>query len=504
MTARASPRRSAVRLGAGPRSLRFKLCALGLALAILPLGMLAIALGYEQVLTASEVRRLRAAAELARSAGARDLGTLGWRLRVEIARLDAGGRVVERSDTAARALVHSRLGRLGERLVGGGEPESLAAADRALGPWAARQEVVGALGGRGPAVAKRVSPSAETVVIALAEPLPQGGALYLLSGTHRGVRRLMALRPELTELALYELALVLPLLLVVGLRVVRPIARLAHAARSYPEVPLCDEKLLARGDEIAVLARTLSVMAADLEGRRQHAADLGADIAHELKSPLASIAASAELLGAGRALTRERIDLVSGTIERSVDRLRRSVDDLLALLRLEQAVPIERREPVVYLELVDELLGEYRRDPRFAGWRFTLDAADGDANAAAMLPPLPLNRRRWTELLRNLIDNALVQPAVRKEIVVAVRRVPEGLVTAVRDHGPGIPVENHQQVFRRFFSDRPPGCPPGSGLGLSVVQAIARAHGGRVDLRSSPGEGAVFSVTLPVSAGGRG
>jgi signal transduction histidine kinase len=498
MIARASLRRSAVRLGAGPRSLRFKLCALGLALAVLPLGMLAIALGYEQVLTASEVRRLRAAAELARSAGARDLGALGSRLRVEIARLDAAGRVVERSDTAARALVHSRLGRLGERLVGGGEPESLAAADRALGPWSARQEVMGALGGHGAAVAKRVSPSAETVVVALAQPLPEGGALYLLSGTHRGVRRLMALRPELTELALYELALVLPLLLVVGLRVVRPIARLAHAARSYPAVPLCDEKLLARGDEIAVLARTLSVMAADLEGRRQHAADLGADIAHELKSPLASIAASAELLvGAGAAPTRERIELVSGTIERSVDRLRRSIDDLLALLRLEQAVPIERREPVVYLELVDELLGEYRRDPRFADWRFTLDAA-------ALLAPVPLNRRRWTELLRNLIDNALVQPAVRKEIVVVVRRVPEGLVTAVRDHGPGIPIENHQQVFRRFFSDRPPGCPPGSGLGLSVVQAIARAHGGRVGLRSSPGQGAVFSVTLPAPAGGGG
>jgi two-component system, OmpR family, sensor histidine kinase ChvG len=501
MTARASPRRFAARLSAAPRSLRFKLCALGLGLAVLPLGMLAIALGYEQVLTAREVRRLRAAAELARSAGPRDLGALGSRLRVEIARLDAGGRVVERSDTAARALVHSRLGRLGERLVGGGEPESLAAADRALGPWAARQEVMGALGGHGAAVAKRVSPSAETVVIALAQPLPEGGALYLLSGTHRGVRRLMALRPELTELALYELALVLPLLLVVGLRVVRPIARLADAARSYPAVPLGDEKLLARGDEIAVLARTLSVMAADLEGRRQHAADLGADIAHELKSPLASIAASAELLGAGAALTRERIDLVSGTIERSVDRLRRSIDDLLALLRLEQAVPIERREPVAYLELVDELLGEYRRDPRFADWRFTLDAG---TDAAAPLLSVPLNRRRWTELLRNLIDNALVQPAIRKEIVVAVRRVPEGLVTAVRDHGPGIPIENQRQVFRRFFSDRPPGCPPGSGLGLSVVEAIARAHGGRVDLRSSPGEGAVFSVTLPAPAGGRG
>jgi len=81
---------------------------------------------------------------------------------------------------------------------------------------------------------------------------------------------------------------------------------------------------------------------------------------------------------------------------------------------------------------------------------------------------------------------------------VTVRRAAEGLVTAVRDHGPGISAENRKLIFRRFFSDRPPGAPPGSGLGLSVAETIARAHGGRIELQSELGQGAEFRVILPV------
>lgn len=484
--------RSPLGLGAGPRSLRVKLLVLGLALALLPLFMLVVAWVYEQALVTQVLRRLRAAAGEARGRAPGDLAALGKRQRVEIARLDARGAVVARSDTMAFALGQSTVGRLGEWLVGAHPPESLAVADDPLHqPWAARDEVQSALAGRESSSA-RLSRSGETLVVALAQPLPSGGALYLLAGSHRGVRRLAFVREELTQLALYEVVLVLPLLALYGWRVVRPIARLADAARRYPAAPLADEALLARGDEIATLARTLTTMAADLEGRRQQAADLGADIAHEFKNPLASISASAELLTSGKPLTPDRVALVSSTIEQSVERLRRSIDELLVLLRLEQAIPGEAHEPVAYAALLDELLGGYRRDPRHAGWRFILEAD------AAALGALALNRRRWGELLRNLIDNALVQPAERKEIVVSARRTEAGVVTSVRDHGPGVSPANREKIFRRFFTDRPPGVPQGTGLGLSVVETIARAHGGRVELRSPPGQGAELSVILPI------
>ena len=122
------------RIGAGGKSLRVKLLLLGLAVALLPLALLAVAWIYEQAVIAGEIDRLRAAATAARGARPDELTELGTRLRVEIARLDGAGRLVARSRTMAAALDRSTIGKIGERLVGGDPPEPLVAADAELGP----------------------------------------------------------------------------------------------------------------------------------------------------------------------------------------------------------------------------------------------------------------------------------------------------------------------------------------------------------------------------------
>ncbi|HZA14822.1 MAG TPA: HAMP domain-containing sensor histidine kinase, partial [Myxococcaceae bacterium] len=149
------------------------------------------------------------------------------------------------------------------------------------------------------------------------------------------------------------------------------------------------------------------------------------------------------------------------------------------------------RQLTDYRAFIDSVLSEYRRDPRYADLRFTLDAPTS-------LPPVHVVPSAWSKLLRNLIDNAVVQPATRKEIVVAARVEAGQVITEVRDFGPGISPGNRDKIFRRFFTQRPEGAPPGTGLGLSIVQTVAERHGGDVDVTSSPGEGATFRVTLPV------
>src|SRR4029079_12564779 len=109
-----------------------------------------------------------------------------------------------------------------------------------------------------------------------------------------------------------------------------------------------------------------------------------------------------------------------------------------------------------------------------------------------------INRRRWREMVRNLIDNALVQPATDKRIVLGARVDDGALVTSVGDAGPGISAESQTKIFRRFFSQRPPGVAPGTGLGLSIVESVAHAHGAHVAVASQPGAGAPFSVILPL------
>ena len=153
----------------------------------------------------------------------------------------------------------------------------------------------------------------------------------------------------------------------------------------------------------------------------------------------------------------------------------------------------EARTPVAVRDLLLALADEYRRDPRHAGWSFDV-AVDASAEAIAT----PLDRARAMEMLRNLADNALVQPAGERRLIFGLRRVGGDLVISVRDHGPGISRENQARIFGRFFTQRPAGAPEGTGLGLSIVDSVARAHGGRVEVVSEPGRGAEFRVLLPL------
>jgi two-component system sensor histidine kinase ChvG len=477
--------------------LYFQVGQLGLALVLLPSLLIAIAWIYEHYAARAQTEALeRLAAATAATGAPGSIGDtavdrLAARGGAVIARLDAEGKEVAR--TAPVLLAHSAIGSVGEALVGEPGGQTVDRADAQLPPWREREEVRAALAGTR-ASGQHLTPDGSAMLLTLAEPLPGGGVRYLLTGSHRGIRRLVLVRKQLLELVVYEIVLAVPLIAVFAFGLVRPLEKLGVAARRYPAAPLADPKLYARRDEIGALARTLTDMAEDLDARRRAAAELGADIAHEFKNPLATIAASAELLVTSPALTPERVDLCARSINESVERLRRSIDDLMALLRLEEAIVAEAREPVPYGAFLADVAGEYRRDPRAAGFTFTVDAAP---EAAARAPLL--NRRRWQELVRNLVDNALVQPAADRRIVLGARVERGALVTSVRDFGPGISPENQRRIFRRFFTQRPPGVAPGTGLGLSIVESVAHAHGGRVEVKSEPGAGAEFLVTLPLT-----
>ena len=176
------------------------------------------------------------------------------------------------------------------------------------------------------------------------------------------------------------------------------------------------------------------------------------------------------------ALTPERIDLVARSIGESVDRLRRSIDDLMALLRLEHAIDGgAARADRDRAPLLEALADEYRRDPRAAGWTFAVEATPEAAAALPVVNRAPLagdaaqpDRQRAGAAR----DRSAHRPG-------RARWRKRWLVTSVRDAGPGISAENQGKIFRRFFTQRPPGVPPGTGLGLSIVESVAHAHGAR-------------------------
>ena len=250
--------------------------------------------------------------------------------------------------------------------------------------------------------------------------------------------------------------------------------------------------LLVRPDEIGELSRALEHLARSLADKQKATAELAADLTHELKNPLATIAASAELLSSSAEPSEAKRRMIQTHILGAVERLRATVDELLSLARLEAALPREPRTRVNYRELLEAVLSDYRSDPRHAHVRLEL-------HVDPLVQDVELHRPAWERALRNLIDNAAIQPSDEPVITVRADRHEAELITAVEDRGPGISDGNRDKILRRFFTARPEGAPPGTGLGLSIVQAVAEAHRGRLTFDSTPGQGATFRLHLPAT-----
>ncbi|HEV8320077.1 MAG TPA: HAMP domain-containing sensor histidine kinase [Myxococcota bacterium] len=250
-----------------------------------------------------------------------------------------------------------------------------------------------------------------------------------------------------------------------------------------------------------ILSGLLALAVAVRRARRYAAlqAEFVSNVSHELRTPLSLIRMFGELLALGKVRDRDRELEYSRIITRESERLSFLIDNVLDFSRLERGEKGFALGTVRLADVVQGALDAFRprleRDgPRLVA-AIAPDAAarevKGDANALTLA-------------LLNLLDNAVKYGAGQGAVTVSLRRDGAALVLAVRDEGPGIPAEYLDQVFDRFF--RVPAEPGrkavrGSGIGLSLVKAIATHHGARVAARSTVGEGSEFSLVFPLPRG---
>jgi two-component system OmpR family sensor kinase len=215
-----------------------------------------------------------------------------------------------------------------------------------------------------------------------------------------------------------------------------------------------------------------------------------ADASHELRTPLTSIRGYAELFRRGAADRPEDLALTMRRIESEATRMTSLVDDLLLLARLDRKRPLERNLVDVGRLVHDVVAGERIVHP---DREYRLDVDDvrvlGD-------------EARLRQVLLNLVANAASHTPAGTSIEVAARSERDEAVIEVADHGEGLTPEDAERVFERFFrvdAARARGDGGGSGLGLAIVAAIVAAHGGRVEVESTPGHGARFRVRLPAA-----
>jgi two-component system sensor histidine kinase ChvG len=278
---------------------------------------------------------------------------------------------------------------------------------------------------------------------------------------------------------------------------VRRLARAADSVRLSRARAISLPDLARRNDELGDLTRSLQDMTDALSERMDAIESFAADVAHEIKNPLTSLRSAVETLDlVAEPAGRERL---LGILKNDVQRLDRLVTDISNASRLDAELSRDAPRPIDLGRLVGDIVALYQATakPGEVGVRF-----DGPTG----VEPVMVQGREGSlgQIFRNLIDNGRSFSPPGGEVVVALARAKGRAIATVSDSGPGIPPENLETVFERFYTSRPKGAAFGgnSGLGLSIARQIAHAHGGSLQARNrvtSDGKviGAIFLLFLP-------
>jgi signal transduction histidine kinase len=228
----------------------------------------------------------------------------------------------------------------------------------------------------------------------------------------------------------------------------------------------------------------------------QMKSDFVSNVSHELRTPLSSIRVFGEYMRLGRVQSPEKIREYGEYIETEGRRLTQLINNILDFSRIESAEKKYRFCEGDVSDVVARTVAAFAVPLRERG--FTIDYEP----PTTPLPPVRFDRDAVGQVIVNLLDNAVKYSGERKEIAVHVELVRDEVRISVADRGIGIPAREQKKIFEKFYrvGSGLVHDVKGSGLGLAIVHHVAKAHGGRVDVSSVPGEGSLFTVALPVIA----
>jgi signal transduction histidine kinase len=221
--------------------------------------------------------------------------------------------------------------------------------------------------------------------------------------------------------------------------------------------------------------------------------DFVANVSHELRTPLALIRLYAETLELGRLTAKEKYQEYFRIIREESERLTALINNILDFSRIEAGRKEYEFKETNLADLVRSTLDSYRFQIEQNGFAF-------EENISSDVPPVIVDREAIARSLLNLVNNALKYSKDQKYIGVSLYRANSRVNLEVRDHGIGIAANEQEKIFEKFYRCGDPLVHniKGSGLGLSLVQHIARAHGGEVLVESTPEKGSKFTIALPL------
>ena len=338
----------------------------------------------------------------------------------------------------------------------------------------------------------------ERRAVGVALPVPAG--LLLIVG--RDIEDVRRFAETMGELGLLSISLISLFGIGAGLLISRSVLRRIETVTDASRTIMAGDlsKRIPRtgsGDELDRLAASLNAMLARIEQLVVALREVSDNIAHDLKTPLTRLRnrTEAALRSADGAAYR---DGLTKTLEEA-DELIKTFNSLLLIARLEGGAVAESMGPVDPAAIIGDVAELYEPAAEEAGLELKITRADGLAVFA--------NRELVSQAVANLVDNAIkyatdVAGAQRGSISISLGKVADRIEITVADRGPGVAPQDRERALKRFVRLEKSRSRPGSGLGLSLVAAVARLHGGSIRLEdNAPGLRAVLALPLLAAAG---
>jgi two-component system OmpR family sensor kinase len=275
-------------------------------------------------------------------------------------------------------------------------------------------------------------------------------------------------------------------------RALRPVDHMTRAAQRISGEHLTERLLeTGTGDELDRLAKTLNEMLTRLDESFRQVRQFSADASHELQTPLTILKGEIEVaLRSGR--TPEEYQQVLTSSLEEIERISHLVEGLMLLARADSGVLRMDHQPVAIDELLAEVAAQLQR----------MAAGRGVGLRLEDLAPVSISgdREQLQRLFINLIDNAIKYTPAGGNVSLSLRTEGNQALISVTDTGIGLSEAEQAQIFTRFYRAAKARSQSGggAGLGLCIAQSIAEAHGGKIQVHSSPGQGSTFTVVLPM------
>lgn len=270
-------------------------------------------------------------------------------------------------------------------------------------------------------------------------------------------------------------------------RAFRPLDHITATAEAINDAKDLSGRILvpSKNEEFSRLATDFNQMFERLEHSFEAEKQFTSDASHELRTPVSVIKGACEYAQKYDETPEDHAETIS-MIQRQADKMSALITQLLHMTRMDQGTENIAMEYINFSEFVDTFCKELPIE--FS--RFTLNSEPEIYLSA--------NKELLGRLIRNLVENAFKYNSSDGHVWVDIFSAQEEVLLSVRDNGIGIPLDEQEKIWQRFYQVDPSrGTDEGSGLGLSMVEQIARLHGGYMTLESSPGCGSIFTLHLP-------